>query len=319
MALIRPNINVYPVVDVSTVVGARDTLSRALVEMPGQGDGGLTISEVSGCMYYADDRALWKNTGASGLPSTSKNAKGAAERWLATSRARLKDVAHKLPFNAAAVLPEELQASVARPVWAPGVPLPDHWLIVYGLSLQTGLSGSPAAVPADASLELRLGSGGSVVGLSSTVRIIGKPAKAKLVAPPSGGGSLFYRVGGPDDPQTHLAPFYLQMSGDGGTEWPASSKSLLVRIADGATAGMLTASVLYGEQFDNFEQFEFSWGAWRPDGLAPGLVALGTGNSVRLPGAGVYNVVLDVRHRDGQGARVQRLIYSFDHSSDLVA
>src|SRR5207249_2504512 len=117
-------------------------------------------------------------------------------------------------------------------------------------------------------------------------------------------------MAGPNDPQFLITPFYLQLSGDGGIEWPASAKSIIARIVDGSRAGDLNAIVLYGDELASSDQMELVWGAWRPDGTSLALQPIGVGSSVRLD-PGVFNVVLDIRHRGSpeQILRVQRHVF----------
>jgi hypothetical protein len=84
---------------------------------------------------------------------------------------------------------------------------------------------------------------------------------------------------------------------------------VLARIADSPTPGTFNAVILYGDRIASEDEFDFAWGAWRPDATSLGLVSLGSRPSVTVR-TGVYNLVLDVRNRStGQTVRVQRIAF----------
>lgn len=81
-----------------------------------------------------------------------------------------------------------------------------------------------------------------------------------IPAPPEAAGSqLLYAMSGPEEPQTHLAPFFVKIDNDDGSRWPASTYSLVVELVQEVTTSgvVLTAAVAPARG-----PLSYAWGFW---------------------------------------------------------
>lgn len=309
-----PQINTFPVVDLELVQQARDVIARALIGERGiaSGDAGLQISPTGGTLYYSDDDALWTNSRGGGLPANADAATAVAQRWLAASRKRLASGNLASLFDPQGLLPQGLEVSVAYPMFAPDAFAPDHWLVRFELALPTGLAQQPSALT-DATFEIRIGSAGTIVGLSTSWRAVESSVREDLVEPTNPGVSLFYVVGSTHQPQAVISPYYLQPSDEGGMVWPASANTLLVTLGvsvDGPATSVV-AVVVRGGDLAADNELDIHWAAWRIDDPGGDALNLGSGTTARMPGPGTYNVVADIEDRvGGRFERAELMVFA---------
>jgi hypothetical protein len=175
----------------------------------------------------------------------------------------------------------------------------------------------PDLAPVDGGLvDIRIGAGGKVIGLVSRWLAHLPPISAKLLAPPKQPDQphepkpkICYRIGGDNEPQEFVAPYYSILSSDGDTgEYvPASNHSLLVRIAQ---QGDETSVLLTALAAGSLGSLRYAWGGWRLDQGASGFRRLGGASSLRLADPGIHNIVVDVEDTVTKAfARAQVMVY----------
>lgn len=295
----RTGLFVHHLVPPEQLLQATEQLGELLFDLhPGAPDRVLLASPTSGCLSFADASLL--RTGAGRGPATAAEGEAAAERFLRDGNRRVRGAA--IPgLTQTGLFPDDARLVVSTPVYAGTDTGPDHWLCSYAGVLGTGqLPENPQAPPLPsapvlgAQIDVRIGPGGTIAGLWSDWRPVRASELCDALPPPADTASqLVYQGGGHDDPLELLAPFHLQAGegSDTGTLWPASTRSLSVRLdrVDDDDGTRLSAEVSGGSG-----RPRFAWGAWRLDQVPGEFAALGGSPTLQLaPGA--YNVVLDVQ------------------------
>jgi hypothetical protein len=153
----------------------------------------------------------------------------------------------------------------------------------------------PAAIVIGGTIDVRVDGDGVVCGVVSHWR----PCQPRAVTstprlpPPESNEkiSIVYRVGGEDEPQRFLSPFYLLPGSDddGPSLVPASEYSLAAAIHVDED-GVLSAETA-GHRPDT--ELRYSWFAWRLDDPDADPTSLDDRDRLTL-GPGTHNVVLDV-------------------------
>jgi hypothetical protein len=173
----------------------------------------------------------------------------------------------------------------------------------------------PGSVPVDGGIvEIRVGGSGKIIGVNSRWRPFQATDLTKMLPIPSESLStnyqLVYLLGGDEEPQEFIAPYYRsqdEADPDTGSYLPASDRSMWVDFfrEEGSDTTSLSASVS-----GNAGPVQYSWVAWRIDhGPFTGFEDLGTDSSITLT-QGAYNVVLDVEDRlTGAFLRAQAVVY----------
>ena len=215
---------VYPLADPGLIAARAQPLlaqlKAGLRDRPGQVE--FALSPASGCFRFFDVARLWKNGNGGGLPKTAADAaRTATDYFKAANREALRyRTAMKL---AASEYPnpfpvDALRHVASKPVYAHGASAPDHWLSLWMAWLP--VKGPPAA-PDDAAItapvhgagvEVRIGAGGQVLGLVSTLRTwTGRAAVDAFEPPPSADGTtpdLLFLMEGSGEPQRFIAPYF---------------------------------------------------------------------------------------------------------------
>jgi len=328
----QQSVAVYPIEDPATLASrARDVAVAVLgPELARATKSRFLISDVDGFISYANSDLLWDNR-ASGLPSL-----GLIPKLADGFRARASTALDAIG------LPHVLPIYVDRPAVTAAVdPMTNqaaHWIVRYAIRLptmtmpsrdapasSTGLGGSgaatngilpiPALAPvAGAGLELRFGPGGKVAGIDLRWRRPAKPVRRPLhippiepSTPPSKRAAFSYLLGGANEPDTFLAPYFIVSAIDGEDLFPATDHSLLANcsVEYGTDSLLLTARIEGGTG-----SYRYLWAYWDLTGNGPlSPQVAGTSPSLQLP-AGTYNVILDVEDvQTGALRRTQTLVY----------
>jgi hypothetical protein len=182
-------------------------------------------------------------------------------------------------------------------------------------------SAQEQAIPVDGSiLEIRIGSGDSVIGFwlrwrcvssDESVDRLSLPAGFNVAATPSGINpatpiappakpsirpsdtpvqfSLVYLLADENAPQTVLAPFYMFTQEDSAIFYPASKYSIILNIMPSPSDNGMTLSA---DVSGGSKNYRYSWARWSPDSVAEeGVIVFGDGANAEI-GPGVHNVVL---------------------------
>jgi hypothetical protein len=338
------SIRIYRLIDPNAIASQAALLAKLLFGNSGQSRTSVFGTlPASGYLFFSDSSSLWSNTSGTGLPQDGRSAELAARRFLEGAKRRLAGDRQIRANGLNRIIPDGLQLQRTALVSNPDSGSPDHWLCQYRVTLPA--SAQEQAIPVDGSMmEIRIGSGGSVIGFwlrwrcyssdESVSRISlprgynlagqvstmpGIPAASPInpltmplepnVGPnePSDLFSVVYLLADENAPQTILAPFYKFAQDDSAVFYPASQYSIIVNINQSPSDnGMsLTADVSGG-----FKNYKYRWADWKPDSLAEeGLIDLGDGETVEI-GPGVHNVVLCLEDAlSGVVVQVESLFY----------
>lgn len=296
---------VYSLVEPDRIAARVDAIAGALFGIRNAVDGArsLTISTLSALMHFRDGDRLFRARSPGGLPPSADAAQKTAERFIADGRKRLGAASDGL----AALLPPLVHEST-KAVRAPRAAYPDHWVSIFSARVASGVGPPPPVM--NGLIEIRVGTEGRIVGLTSTWRPLAGTVRSNYVPPPveAPDAALVYLIEGSQAPQRFLAPYYLSMGNDGdGLLWPASGHSLVVDVNGEETGDEieLSAAPRGGSGL-----YRFAWGMWRltsPNGLS----ALGTDRQVRIPRGTAANVIVDVEDtRTRALVRVERLLFA---------
>jgi hypothetical protein len=336
---------VYPLIDAGLIAARAQPLlaqlKAGLRDRPGQVE--FAVNPASGCFRFFDAARLWKNGNGAGLPKTAADAaKTAADYFKAANREALR---YRTAMNlSASEYPDPFPVDAlkhvsSKPVYANGASAPDHWLGLWMAWLP--VKGPPAVPPDDAGItapvhgagvEVRIGAGGQVLGVVSTLRPwTGRAAVDAFEPPPSADGTppaLLYFMEGSGEPQRFIAPYFRddnspEADDHGIALRPACVYSLIARI--GITMSrestMLSALLMDGSGdfapvADNGD-YAVSWFCQRLDTIKSTLAAddsgatLSTradpvesdGPTLTLADPGIYQAEVAVEHLPTGAAR----------------
>jgi hypothetical protein len=335
---------VYPLADPGLIAARAQPLlaqlKAGLRDRPGQVE--FALSPASGCFRFFDVARLWKNGNGGGLPKTAADAaKTAIDYFKAANREALRyRTAMKL---AASEYPnpfpvDALKHVASKPVYAHGASVPDHWLSLWMAWLP--VKGPPAA-PDDATItapvygagvEVRIGAGGQVLGLVSTLRTwTGRAAVDAFEPPPRADGTtpdLLFFMEGSGEPQRFIAPFFRdddspEAEDHGIALRPACVYSLIARIGVTMRPGSTVLTALLMDGSGEFAQvagngkYAVSWFCQRLDTIKSTLAADDGGATVstradpvesdgptlELTDPGIYQAEAAVEHLPTGAAR----------------
>lgn len=286
----------------------------------------FSVHPASGYLSFADNNALWRNPEGQDLPTDREAvvrvARGFIEdanRRIASSKA-LSDNGVLPPF------PQDL-----RPVWLGGV-VPkgnrnaDHCLCQFGVFLT--VDGERSARVEGAVIDVRVGRGGRIIGLTSRWRAISgdilsrrtpagnqkvissdapmvirlpQPATPGVIAPielaateQAAPRELLYWLEDEYAPQTYLSPIYLDRDQDDGDLQPACFHSFRVEVLQRSRGPGID---LRAEVTGGSGSFEYLWGYWTAGDLFnQGIQIAGTSQEASLGTAG-GQILLRVRDR----------------------
>ena len=353
-------INVYELVKPEVIVKYKRVIAETLFKMKSlsEDNKSFRVSPASGCIFFSDNNKLWKATRTNSLPPNMVTAKGISQRFLVQANRALM----KSPRINKAELPQLFPTTIrhldTKTVFNSESGKIDHWLSQFmvflplgttktgshiGTSLplvrrssteniSQGIRPSESVIPAvetmidvpviGSCIDIRIGSGGEIIGLWSQWRPYKKIIRAEKIAEPKVNSGnmpiLYYPMEGDEEPQRFIAPNYLVISEGHYNIFPASSYSLVIHIEeeliDHGNKVRLIASVVNPDGSTSNKtalgQIRYTWNAWRIDeGLISGLQDYGTSNTIDLK-SGAYNVILVVENFYGSIASTQALVYT---------
>lgn len=209
--------------------------------------------------------------------------------------------------------------SPASPSAIPSPSSPESPASPASPSTPTIAAAEPAAPVDGGIIDVRIGASGKIVALRSCWRPFHQKevTSVKRLSPPhesthdehgaEEGTILCYQLGGDEEPQTFIAPYYVTFTDHGQVVAPASSYSPVVRIAEEQAAQGVT---LAAEVEGTLGPINYAWGAERLDSRdESAFVQLGSGRSVSL-GPGVHDIAIDVQDkRTGAICRRGAIVY----------
>lgn len=328
---VAETVRIYRLVDPALLSRHADDLARVLFQVAFAEDAGgmLGVSPASGFLFFSDT-AIWKEDAAGGrLLSDKSAAESAARSFLLHANQLVARDSQLRRERCPPLFPSEVRHVLTKLMVHPDSGRPDHWLSQFAVDLTLNIAGQLAPV-LGATIEVRTGAAGKVVGLSSRWRPIvssdstrllnvpGQPSepvrpaadvmRARLtesiepiaapVPPVAGNGAaeeepkpaLAYVMQDETALQTVIAPYYAVISGHDGFFYPATTYSLLLNIVQSNGAGGVLLQALVA---GGSGSYAYEWASWSPNVFQEGSRNLGTGLEAEVP-SGVHNVVLRV-------------------------
>lgn len=305
----------------------------------------FTIHPASGYLFYSDGDQLWQESGERWLPSPQE-AESYARSFLEESNKKIAGNRTLRQERIGPLFPADLRRLRVAGVVKKGSERPDHWLCEFAAYLQADISHT--ARVEGALVDVRVGSKGRIIGLSSRWRLITgdllsverdqnsrnastfadgsgnirRPAPASLpsIAKPP----VVHEAPGGES-RSHSAREFLYWLADENA--PQKFLSPIYLEGDGehrdvraASAHTLTAAIWQRTVGTRIElaavigggsgSYEYRWGYWTPGKfLAEGITQLGTSQVVTVD-RGSYQMLLGVTDRvTGSVVQVESSIY----------
>jgi hypothetical protein len=275
------------------------------------------VSPLSGWISYADDRELFKDRQFQTLAATAEEARSIAAKFIAAANARVAASDTLRQAGVPPPFPSRLSQAGTTLMWRHGQHQPDHWLCRYQISLLSSHGfGAEAAPLWGAGLDVRVGNGGRVVGLSLRFRAPSGTLESEQIDPPShdqhddrqtAAATIVYRSEGEAALQTHYLPYYVSGTGHHSGFAAASKLSFGTGILESFdNEGADLSAIVEGGS----GSFDFEWGYWRVDDEVLAFVDAGRSDSIRV-GVGIYNVILNTTdRRTGVAMQTQSTVYA---------
>jgi len=261
---------VWALADPTAIAANAQAIEKPLREALGARDPQRhRVTVQPGFIEHEDTVGLWSTNGAP-LPSAEQARQYAAAAIAKVAQA-LSPSAN--PSLVAAIGPAELVPSRVRPtdlmqVAPMGESSWDHWLVRHRPQLPSNIPAGTCADVFGATLEVRIGPGGAVLGFLSRWRpVLDEHAEVALGAPPEtgeteGGSSqeeppLLYLLDGEATPQFYLAPYWPGEDSDDLTLSSACELSLVVGVVPASSEDPTRyAAVVEGGS----GEYRFDWG-----------------------------------------------------------
>jgi len=281
------------------------------------------FSALPGGCFRWEDAGRVHGDGATGLfPPTAGAARGAAAAYMRAANeaaARFRQARgierrrHPDPFPTASLTP-----GIARRVRSRTTGRDDHWLTTWSILLPStpGSEGGRSLV-LGATVEVRVGAGGQVVGVVSRVR----PWRSALVRPAlelthleddgnehtTDEAAIVYVSDNPYEPLRFLAPCWATEPEDEESHharrlWPACDHTVLPEIFVEEQRGEATASArVLTERYqvtpvEHGKDWRVRWSVATLAEYIAGRRRITEGSFVPLPGPGIYQVELELEH-----------------------
>ena len=274
-----------------------------------------------GAFRYADDGRLYANDTPHLLASDDNAAKRAA---LEGMRAVNALAAREVERTGAAAVPapfclDFLVPGAARKIRQPGSGRDDHWLTLWGVRVPSLVGATNARAPViGATLDVRVGAGGRIVGVTSRIRpwdaVITRPAFAPVPAQGEDDATapIIYVSDQPGEPLTYLAPCYLvppesEEHGHGLRRlYPACDLTLLPEIftfeREGQTIAIAIAPNAAGKAdvLEHGDEYQLTWSIASLTDYLEGSRRIVQASTLAMPGPGIHQVeLLVVQPRTG--------------------
>ena len=284
------------------------------------------VSPNSGWLSYAHHGELFTERTFQTLPRSDGDAFKVAERFFADANTRIKN---SEPLRAAGLpplFPAQAKRHTAALAWSRGQSQADHWLCRYEVFVTSSHAFGARNAPLwGAGVDVRVGNGGKVVGLSLRYRLPVSNLESNELPPAEEEHDeheaeqaepvLVYRAEGEHAPQTHYLPYHLLADGHHVGFAPAAEHAFTARILEARQPG---GTRLYAVVDGGSGAFAYAWGHWRID-AERAFVDAGTAHSISLD-LGVFNVILNVTDRaTGVVLQTQSVVYSLAGQAAVVS
>jgi hypothetical protein len=308
----------------------------------------FSIYAASGYLFYADYNELWQNTAGMELPMDKGEVEKIARGFLETANRKIVASRPLRQARVPALFPSDI-----RPIWigraVPGSSsIPDHWLCQFGVYLAADRERTGRVE--GATIDLRIGRKGKVIGLSSRWRPITGDTLSSDPVDPATRTTIYadspMAIRKPDagtitpiakptalpsasevSEQDADSPWeYLFWLADENAPQTFLAPVLLQRAGhegevEAASQHSLNAEIWQrnsGEQLEVLAvvdggsgNYEYEWGYWLHDSVFDdGIQLMGNSQTASLD-RGVYNVLLFVRDKlTGAVAQTEKVVFS---------
>lgn len=307
----------------SDALDARDRLIAQFLPAVGAGRA-LAPSYAAfgdGAFRYVDTGRLYANDAPHLLARDDNAAKRAAlEAMRAVNELATREVERTGAIAVPAPFPIDfLVPGAARKIRVPGSDREDHWLTLWGVRVPSLVGAANVRSPIiGATLDVRIGAGDRIVGVTSRIRpwdaIVTRPAFAPFATQGDAGATppIVYVSDQPGEPLTYLAPCYLvppesEEKGDGLRRlYPACDLTLLPEIftftREGETTAIAIAPNAAGKAdvLSHGDEYQVTWSIASLTDYIAGTRRIVQASSLALPGPGIHQLeLLVVQPRTG--------------------